>query len=369
MRILYFVERFWPYIGGVEVLSARILPELARRGFEITVVTTRDGNELPERDRFEGLDVWRFPMVDAVRENDVEAVFEIRSQLIALRRELRPDLVHMVFTGAGIYFPVSTARAHPAPTLLSFHGHFLRAELPRFAVLRQAIEISNWLTACSSSVLDDLRSLDVGIESRSEAILNGLDSTFDPSPLRLDPPLFLCAARLVPEKGIDIAAEALALVRREFPAARLMIAGEGPVREVVEARLAELELLDAVEFLGPRSPDDIAALIDSASIVLVPSRFEGFGLIALEGMLGGRPVVASRVGGLPEVLGDDGGVLVEPEDPEALATAICSLLRDPDHARAVADAGRRRALARFTLARCVDEHEALYHRLTSNHAS
>ena len=110
--------------------------------------------------------------------------------------------------------------------------------------------------------------------------------------------------------------------------------------------------------------------MDEATIVLVPSRLEGFGLIALEGMLGARPVVATRVGGLPEVLGDDGGLLVEPESPEAIATAVAVLLRDPSYAQSVAAAGRRRAQAVFPLRRSVDAYESLYRNLTANgHAS
>jgi glycosyltransferase involved in cell wall biosynthesis len=141
------------------------------------------------------------------------------------------------------------------------------------------------------------------------------------------------------------------------------------VRAQLEPGLASRGLAGAVEFIGWRSPDAIAELIEEASVVLVPSRVEGFGLIALEGMLGARPVVASRVGGLPEVLGPDGGLLVEPDDPAALAEAIGSLLADPARARSLAAAGRERALSRFNLRRCVDDHEALYRRLTSKHAA
>jgi glycosyltransferase involved in cell wall biosynthesis len=173
----------------------------------------------------------------------------------------------------------------------------------------------------------------------------------------------------VHEKGIDVAIEAFDSLRADYPGARLLIAGDGPVREQLEPGLAGRGLDGAVEFLGWRSPDAIAGLIEEASIVLVPSRSEGFGLIALEGMLGARPVVASRVGGLPEVLGADGGLLVEPDDPGALAGAIGSLLADPAHAQSLAAVGRGRALSRFSLRRCVDDHEALYRRLTSKHAA
>ncbi len=304
MRVLYFVERFWPFIGGVEVMTARVLPPLARRGIEITIVTSQDDLELPERDRIDGVEVRRLPFGDAVRTSNLDAVIEMRQRIGALpRREVQPDLVHMVFTGPGIYFPVTTAHISPAPTLLSFHGSWPLADLERHSLLRQAIGISAWLTACSDSALADLRALGQGIENRSSTILNGLDPSFEPSELRFDPPVLFCAARLVPEKGLDIAIAALALVREQFPTARLRLAGEGPLRPELERQAAVLGVADSTEFLGARSPDEIATLVDSATVVLVPSRLEGFGLIALEGMLGLRPVVAARTGGLPEVLG------------------------------------------------------------------
>ena len=217
MRVLYFVERFWPFIGGVEVMTARVLPPLARRGIEITIVTSQDDLELPERDQIDGVAVRRLPFGDAVRSSNLDAVIEMRQRIGALRQEVQPDLVHMVFTGPGIYFPVTTAHISPAPTLLSFHGSWPLADLERHSLLRQAIGISAWLTACSNSALADLRALGQGIEHRSSTILNGLDPSFEPSELRFDPPVLLCAARLVPEKGLDIAIAALALVRRAVP--------------------------------------------------------------------------------------------------------------------------------------------------------
>lgn len=372
MRVLYFVERFWPYIGGVEVVSARVLPELVRRGIDVTIVTCRDDLNLAERDTYEGVDVRRLRMDQAMRSADVEAIAEIQAETAAIKREVEPDLVHIVLTGACVYFPVMTANVAPAPTLLSVHGswppvHFFAP----VGLLRRALAISDRFTACSDSALVDLLAVDDSIAGRAETILNGLDPPpFEPSPLPFDPPVLLCAARIQPEKGIDVAIDAVRLLRDEFPDIRLRIVGDGIALGDLTAQVARLGLEGSVELAGWRSPEDIPRLVDEATIVLVPSRLEGFGLIALEGMLGTRPVVATRVGGLPEVLGDDGGLLVEPESPEAIAGAVSSLLRDPAHAQSVAAAGRRRAQAVFPLRRSVDAYESLYRTLTANgHAS
>lgn len=329
MRILYFVECFWPYVGGVEVVSAGVLPELARREFEISVVTFRDTLDLPEREEYAGLDVRRAGHRPAIWARDVEEVAATRQRVLALKRELEPDLVHAVLTGpASFFFHVATQHADRAPTLLSFHGpHGSDAEE---SLLRRALPGAAWVTGCSNAVVDHLLAAAPEIAGRLSLLPNGLDPPgFDPAPIPTEPPVLLCASRFSPEKGLDVAVDALALVHRDFPTARLVLAGGGQLKEDLVARVAGLGLADAVDFVGWSSPPAVASLIDRATIVLTPSRREGFGLTALQGMLGGRPVVASRVDGLPEVLGEEGGLLVEPDDPPALARAIVRVLSDP----------------------------------------
>jgi glycosyltransferase involved in cell wall biosynthesis len=369
MRVLYFVERFWPYIGGVEVMSARVMPELVKRGFELTVVTTSDGDKLPARDSYLGLDLRRLPLDDAIRSGDIERIVGVRRRFAALKAEVQPDLVHCAFTGATIYFPVMTAGVARAPMLLSSHGSWPPVRMAPNGLLQKAIDVAEWWTACSQAALDDLTAVDPSVSSRSQTIYNGLDPPpGEPTPLPLDPPVLLCAARIEPEKGLDLALSALALLREEFPRLRLRIVGHGSAADDLVAQAAHEGVLDSVELLGWRSPEQMAGLVDEATILLSPSRREGFGLIALEGMLGARPVIATRIGGLPEVLGEDGGILVEPESPPALAAAVAGLLRDPARAHDLGLAGRRRAQAVFPLRRCVDAYEDLYRTLANGHA-
>ena len=370
MRVLYFVERFWPYIGGVEVVSARVLPELAKRGYELTVVTSRDQRDLADHDRYLGLDVHRLRFDEAVRSNDIELIAEIKAAFASLKSEIRPDLVHCVFTGATIYFPVMTAGVAPAPTIVSSHGSWPPVMMAPHGLLRRTIDVADWWTACSEAARAELIEVEPDLAGRSQTILNGLDAPpAGPSPLPFDPPVLLCSARVQPEKGLDLAVAAVALLRDEFPNLRLRIVGGGTALDDLVAQAEREGIGDAVEFLGWRSPEDISGLVDEATIILVPSRLEGFGLIALESMLGARPVVATSVGGLPEVLGDDGGLLVEPESPPALADAVAFLLRDPARAREIGLAGRKRAQAVFPLRRCVDAYDNLYRTLANGHAS
>ncbi len=152
----------------------------------------------------------------------------------------------------------------------------------------------------------------------------------------------LFVGRLAPQKGVDVLIEAA----RRLPEVPFVIAGEGPT----------IAAPSNVRFLGLRR--DIPALLASADVAVVPSRWEGFGLAAVEAMAAGVPVVASAVDALPGLLGD-AGALVPPEDPVALAEAIAGLLADRGAARAMGTRGRVRA-ERFGVESMVRRYEALW---------
>jgi glycosyltransferase involved in cell wall biosynthesis len=154
--------------------------------------------------------------------------------------------------------------------------------------------------------------------------------------------------RLVQQTGVDVLLAAFPRVQARHPTARLLIVGDGPLRATLEAQAAALGLGEAVIFTGWR--DDARALMPACDAVGVPSRWEGFGLVTLEAMGCTRPVIASRVSALPEIVQDgETGLLVPPDDPPALAEAITKLLDDPDRAAALGRAGYERLQQHFSV--------------------
>jgi glycogen(starch) synthase len=145
----------------------------------------------------------------------------------------------------------------------------------------------------------------------------------------------------------------------------LTLAGDGPSRSDLEQQAARLGIADIVRFTGWIDSEKIPALVNEASLVVVPSRWqEPFGLVALQAALMERPAVVTKVGGLPEVvIHNETGLLVTPEDSSALADAIASLLQEPKLAVQMGRTGKRRALAYFGWERYVDAYEELYLRL------
>ncbi|HEY3377355.1 MAG TPA: glycosyltransferase family 4 protein, partial [Armatimonadota bacterium] len=159
-------------------------------------------------------------------------------------------------------------------------------------------------------------------------------------------------ARFSPEKGFDIALEAWASLRQDFPGAKLMLVGDGKCRRDILNLIARLQLQDSVELTGFVS--DPRALISACNVVLTPSLQEGLGLAALEAMALERPVIASDAGGLPEaVIGGETGLVVPRGDARALAAALRTLLTSPAQVEEFGKAGRRRVSERFDASRQV----------------
>ncbi len=165
-----------------------------------------------------------------------------------------------------------------------------------------------------------------------------------------------------PIKGFVYLLDALALLRRERPNLRLRAVGSPGRKTTTQKHLERLGLQDAVEFTGKIEADDIARLYARATIAVVPSLYEGFGLPAGEAMACEVPVVATTGGALPEVVGRDGkaGLLVEPRSGEALAKGIDALLDAPERRRAMGEEGRARVQSLFTWRRAAERRVEIY---------
>ena len=166
-------------------------------------------------------------------------------------------------------------------------------------------------------------------------------------------PVVLNVAALVPHKGQRHLVDAMPLVLRRVPDARLLIAGEGPLHTELEARIKRHHLEKHVLLTGFRT--DVAGIIKGADLFVMSSETEGLGTSLLDAMAAGKPCIGTRVGGIPEVV-DDGrtGLLVPPHDPEALAGAIARLLQDAELRSSMGRAGLRRVRDEFSVQRMVE---------------
>jgi len=203
---------------------------------------------------------------------------------------------------------------------------------------------SDVVLACSQYQADELDRL---FHVPATVIGNGCTLTFNPKPK--DANLIAFAGRLVHEKGVQELIKALPLLSEEFPDIHCVIAGDGPLYADQLDRAERYGVADRIRWAGFLDQRATTDLLAHAAVVVVPSLYEPFGLVALEAQAVGTPVAVSDVGGLRELVTDGiTGVRFEPESPAAIATAIRRLLRDPKNATAMAKTARQKAETDFS---------------------
>jgi glycogen synthase len=364
MKVLFWSNLFWPYIGGAEYFGGKLVSALHERGHELIVLTSHDHLDLPDETEYHGVQIYRLPFLEALRAGDAGEFIRTCRRVKELKSKFSPDLILLNGVGSITLFHLRTLDVHPAPVLARLNQQLLPNQFAESGtLLSETLRSAVWVTCVSSTLLEEARRLAPEIANRSSVIYNGLEvPSLPPGPLPLDPPVLLCLGRLVPAKGFDLALNALASITKRYPNIRMLIAGDGPSRSQLEQQAAQLGLNRVVEFVGWVEPQNVPALINRASLVLIPSQIEGLPNVALQAALMSRPVVATRVGGIVEAVAhQQTGLLIE--NRYGLEEAIASLLNDSSLARRMGAAGRERALELFGLQRCVDEYDALFDRL------
>jgi glycosyltransferase involved in cell wall biosynthesis len=343
-------------VSGSEAHLLTLLPGLRARGWDARFCLLHEGEEGARH--FAGLLRGAGVPVEAVRmRRDADPAAFVR--LLRVARRAAPVLLHTHLVHADAY-GLPAGRLARVPVLASTkHGFNAFRERRAFALADRGLASLAHLHIAISAGLARYLAETEGFDAASFEIVHyGIAAGPEPPPPPQAPRL-LCVGRLVPVKGHAVLLRALAEARAVVPGLELELAGDGPLRGELEALARSLGLDGAVTFAGRVSP--VAPAYERALAVVVPSLGEGFGMVALEAAERGRAVIASDVGGLPEIVDRDRtGLLVPPGDAAALAAAMAELAADPERAAALGRAARARALAEFSLDRCADRVDALY---------
>jgi glycosyltransferase involved in cell wall biosynthesis len=366
MRVLHWTESFWPRIGGSEVAAAALINQLRRRGHQFEVVTRQWSPDQPITEQWDGVAVHRVPFDDGTFDRlNLEEILPLRQRVAAIKRQFKPDLVHVGLTGPSLFLHNFTAGQFPAPTVITLHVLPVETEFARNKPVRETFRAATWAVAVSHAMAKQIRDRVPQMDGRCSVIHNALPESPAPlMPVSFSPPRLLCVGRVTELKGFDTAVAAMPLVRKAFPDAELVIAGDGDATESLRELAWQLDILGCVQILGWKPPEDVPGLIDAATLVLVPSRKESFGLVALQVAQRGRVCLAANVDGLPEIVQHDRtGLLLPPDQPEHWANAICSLLRDRPRIEQLGSEARDFVSRQFSLTQHVDAYESLYRRL------
>jgi glycosyltransferase involved in cell wall biosynthesis len=372
MKILHIIGHAY---GGAGQHVLSLATGCDSRFFESTVTMAADNSM---RTHFEQAGVrvliLQMPQYNAVGRN----IAAFRQLADILRREPF-DVINTHTMVPSILGRVAARRYTKAPVvhmLHAFAGQRFRSRLSRRAALlieQRMDRLTDWYIAGSQAMIDRGLSQRVFTADKVVLIPNGVDlRTFEgdgndtlPAQQLRSSQKQACVTvgflgRLDGQKGAEYLIRAAPLVRRMNPRIRIRIGGDGPLRPQLERLAARLQVCDVVEFVGWQS--DRIKFLREIDFMAMPSIWEAFGLSAAEAMTLEKPVIASRIEGLPEVIGET-GILVPPANPEALASAIVELSADPARQRALGKQARARVEERFTLDRMISRHEEFYERV------
>jgi glycosyltransferase involved in cell wall biosynthesis len=364
IRVLAFVTVF--EVGGTERQLVALTKGLDRSRFDIRVACFRPSGPFLAEIEAQGISVVSYPIRNLHGLNTIREQFRLARDL---RRD-RTEILH-AFNFYPNMFAIPAARLAGVPVIIATLRDMgdLWTPMQRRAQ-RWVCRLAHRVVANAEAVRE--QAVSEGYDpGKVSVIRNGLDlSLLSTTPnhvahrdaLGVPPhvPVVAVFSRLNHNvKGISWYLDAAARVMTLHQDVQFLVVGDGPLRSSLEEQAARLGLGERIRFTGYRS--DIAETMTSVSISVIPSESEGLSNVLLESMRAELPVIATRVGGTPEVIEDgQSGLLVPPRDAESLARAIISLLEDPARASMLARAGRRRVERLFDLGRMVRETESLY---------
>jgi glycosyltransferase involved in cell wall biosynthesis len=384
LRILLIPSSYPPVLGGLQVVVHTLARHLLRQHHQVRVITNRYPRSLPAQEVIEDVTVERRLFLPP-RKTDLtnwrpdlflsSLYFYPATLMYLLRvmRELRPDVVNVHFPDAQMPFVLALRHLFKFRLVVSLHGHdverwsaFGEAENKKMRansgaqLLRTFLNEADAVTACSSDLLSKAQRLEPGIARKGHVVHNGLDlELFKSTACYSYPrPYILSYGRLTSKKGFDLLISAFAQVAAVYPEVDLILAGDGEDETLLKRLVHEAELEDRVHFFGRAQPGQIVELLNGCLFLVVPSRNEPFGIVALEGMAAGKPVLATRVGGLPEFLEESINQLVEPS-VDGLTSGLKHWLARREELSALG-MGNRRLAAKFTWARTVEQYLRVY---------
>lgn len=361
MNIAILPSAFHPSLGGVEELTRQLARELQRQGHRAIIITNRWPRDLPEKETIDGLSVYRLPMRFPDGSFKSWATYHVsrnrlRNRLAAILRQERIEVLHVQCVSSQAHYATWAAQTLDLPLVVTLQGEltmdatqlYQRSERAR-GLMRKTLDSADAVTACSQQTLDEAEAF-MGRPWRvpTSVIWNGVnvDELAAATPYVHARPYVLAIGRHVTQKGFDVLLRAFAQYVATGGQFDLILAGDGPERANLQQLITELKLCDKVHLVGRADRVTAASLFAGCEFFVLPSRHEPFGIVNLEAMAAGKAVVATRVGGVAEIVKNhETGLLVPANSLDALAAALSQLSSNAELRARLGELGRERAVA------------------------
>jgi glycosyltransferase involved in cell wall biosynthesis len=360
MRILIWNDGYWPRIGGIETQTFQLIIGLQKEGHQCYVLAQKENPYDQDDEIYLGVPIKRLDF--NAKTNSFVLQF-IAKSIRSFIKTFNPDIVHLNANyGMSLIFFIFLRSEIKCPFVFTLHSVlFLTHGLNQ--CIKKACLYSDNICCVSNWVMNEMKNqVPENILYKFCLVYNGLSLPNSvPTPLCFSNPNILLLGRFTSEKGFDIAIHAFSMLIQTGIKATLTIAGEGPCLALFQKLVFDLKISDFVYFLGPIIFHEVPDVINKATFILVPSLSESFGYVAVEALLMQRPVIASRVGGLPEIIIDqENGLLVPPNDPESLFQAMVLLIKNHKRTIKMGIKGQLMAREKFSQQKMVDSYLEIY---------
>lgn len=343
-------------IGGLEVLLVELLQKIDKDKYNLSVCALQKEGQLKAELERQGIPVYTIPKKEGI---DYFLPFKLK----ALIKQIKTDIVHTHNSTPWIYSAAAVSLLNSKTRLIHTKHSNLDEDKTRLQnAERFASKITEYIIADSRSVMDFMVQKQNIPQNKIRLIYNGIDVDKYKVPVHQKQDNIKrigIVARLVPVKDHKSLLEGFTLLRQRMPDVELVIIGDGPLKEELTAQAARMQIDSRVKFLGSRR--DIPELLSQLDIFVLCSTDEGMPISLLEAMSAGLPVVATRVGGIKEIVAENKtGLLIPPQNPRALADAIHEILTDAPLARLMSQEAVVAVAERFSIKKMVQGYVSLY---------
>ena len=338
MRILLFPASYPPVLGGLQTVSEALAKKLMERNNTVKVVTNRYPRSLVQYEEIKGISVHRILLLTTdlkyIKNKRPDLFFSslifqplAMQQLRRIFQLFQPEVVNVHFPDAQVPFILKLRKQFPFRLVVSLHGHEVERWFDHNAnsnllkqklLLQQILRSADAVTACSEYLLKRATSLEPSVTPKGHIIHNGVDLTrfSNQSCYNHGKPYVFAYGRFTYKKGFDLLIEAFSRFASINSRYDLILAGDGENRLFHQDQVMQNNMSSRIHFFGRATPNQVTSLLNASSLLVIPSRQEPFGIVGLEALAAGKPILSTKVGGLPEFLDERSTRFVSPSAEE-----------------------------------------------------
>lgn len=341
MRIMLVPSAYHPSLGGVEELTKQLALHYHKKGHEVCVVTSRPPNT-KSKEVIQNIPVYRMRFhlpakkIFNVLRFIVSYPIEIKRYRKIIKR-FKPDIIHIQCSSSNTLYATLVSKITKIPLILTSQGEtkmdahqiYQKSALMRW-IIKYGLKQASFVTACSQATLDDLNQNFADIRHKSSVIFNGIDPTEFEGKIKLNSETYIfTTGRLSYNKGFDLLIEAFSKIPQPKRSdIKLFIGGAGEYESELKNKIIECNIQNSVTLLGRLDREQTVYYMKNALFVVMPSRYEPFGIVALEGLAAGKAVIVTKHGGPPEFIkNEQHGYVIDPLNIPEFTKSLETMLK------------------------------------------